>query len=76
MPASPWLSDTHDSPVEELDINGLLDSWQAHRNDLRSVIAAEEVMRRLCEYRASSPGSLSAVLDLRRLQPSNGVEQG
>ena len=70
-----WLDKSTDLPVEDLDLNGLLDSWQVHRNDFRGVIAAEEVMRRLCEHRACSPGSLSAVLLLRRVQPTNGTQQ-
>lgn len=56
MPAkvAPWLTDTPTVPVESLTINELLDVWAAHRNDILSLMAAEEVMRRLIKQRVEA----------------------
>lgn len=40
-------------PVEQLSIEELLNVWSNHRNDLLSVMAANEVMKRLIIERNS-----------------------
>jgi hypothetical protein len=47
-----WLSPEKKPPdVQTLTQNELLDVWAANRNNLISVLAAEEMMRRLFDQR-------------------------
>ena len=62
-------------PVAELSADELLDAWASHRNDLYGVMAAEEGMRRVYEHRARSSETVSALLSMRRLQPTPGPKQ-
>jgi hypothetical protein len=39
-------------------------------------MAAEEGMRRVYEHRARSPETISALLGMRKLQPTPGPQQG
>ena len=48
---APWFDSSPAIPVEQLSIEELLDVWAAHRNDIQSLMAAEEVMRRLMAQR-------------------------
>lgn len=75
MPVAPWLDNTPVTPVAELSADELLDAWANHRNDFYGVMAAEEAMKRLHEYRARAPGSLSDVLRVRQVLPPSGTQQ-
>ena len=48
---APWLNSSPAVPVEQLSIEELLDVWAAHRNDILSLMASEEVMKRLMAQR-------------------------
>jgi hypothetical protein len=61
-------------PVAELSADELLNVWANHRNDLYGVMAAEEGMRRLNEYRTRSTGSLSALLGVRQVLPTSSTK--
>jgi hypothetical protein len=48
---SPWLDHTPPIDVRTLDIDQLIELWSANRNNIGSLIAAEEVMKRLAAER-------------------------